>query len=673
MPRPTERPTAYVPGLDGVRALAVAAVVGYHLGVPALGGGLLGVGVFFTLSGFLITGVLVAGWERTRTVGLGRFYVHRARRLLPAVVVVLVVVSFVSVVTHPDAAGERLTESVAALLYVSNWKTISDGESYFQRFSGPGPFDHLWSLAVEEQFYVVWPVLMLGLLVVVRGRLRGVATLTTVLALASFVLLWLLAVPGFDNTRAYEGTDARAGGLLVGAAVALVWRRGALPPLPERKDRRALDAVGVGCLVVVLALMTLTDEYSLSLYRGGLLLLSLATAGLVAVVSHPRSRLGRLLGVRPLRWVGERSYGIYLWHLPVVALTGPDVLRGHHGLRGALQLGLTLLLATLSWNLVEDPIRRRGFRRALRPRRPRPGDLPRAVPSMPAVAAGTIALALVSVTSLSAAALVGGGRADDRALDPGDPPVPPTTAATATSPPASPTSPQSPTSPTSHSSPTSPTVPPSHPPVRTSCTSLVHVGDSTSVGLVDPAYQPRAATRLPAQYARVGVTSFVPDILGARSIVETFRGQPNAESAVTSRTTHGYAGCWVLAMGTNEVANQYVGGVVPLADRIDLLMRPIGNHPVLWLTVRTTDTSGPYADREMEKWNAALLDACSRYPTMRVYDWRTEVHRSWFVDDGIHFTTRGYTERGKRIADALARAFPAAGAPAPGCLVQSGD
>ena len=659
MPRPTERPTAYVQGLDGVRALAVAAVVGYHLGVPALGGGLLGVGVFFTLSGFLITGVLVSGWERTRTVGLSRFYVHRARRLLPAVVVLLVVVSFVSVVTHPDAASERLAESVAALLYVSNWKTISDGESYFQRFSGPGPFDHLWSLAVEEQFYVVWPVLLLGLLVVVRGRLRGAATLTTVLALASFGLLWLLAAPGFDHTRAYEGTDARAGGLLVGAAVALVWRRGSVPALPHRKDRRVLDGVGLGCLVVVLALLTLTDEYSLSLYRGGLLLLSLATAGLVAVVSHPGSRLGRLLGVRPLRWVGERSYGIYLWHLPVVALTGPEVLRGHHGLRGALQLGLTLLLATLSWNLVEDPIRRRGFRRALRPRRPQPGDLPRAVPSMPVVAAGTIALALVSVTSLSAAALVGGGAADDRALDPGEPPLPPSTAVTSTSPPASATSPTS--------------SPSSRPPARTSCTSLVHVGDSTSVGLVDPAYQPRAATRLPAQYARVGVTSFVPDILGARSIVETFRGQPNAESAVTSRTTQGYAGCWVLAMGTNEVANQYVGGVVPLADRIDLLMRPIGNHPVLWLTVRTTDTSGPYADREMEKWNAALIDACSRYPSLRVYDWRTEVRPSWFVDDGIHFTTRGYAERGKRIADALARAFPATGAPAPGCLVRSGD
>ncbi|CAN7578213.1 acyltransferase family protein [Terrabacter sp. LjRoot27] len=671
MPRPTERPTAYVPGLDGVRALAVAAVVGYHLGVPSLSGGLLGVGVFFTLSGFLITGVLVSGWERTRTVGLRRFYVHRARRLLPAVVVLLVVVSFVSVVTQPEHAGERLAESVAALLYVSNWKTITDGESYFQRFSGPGPFDHLWSLAVEEQFYVVWPVLLLALVVLVRGRLRGAATLTTALAVASFVLLWLLAVPGFDNTRAYEGTDARAGGLLVGAAVALVWRRGSLPPLDDRRGRRALDGVGLACLVVVLALMTLTDEYSLTLYRGGLLLLSLATAGLVAVVSHPRSRLGRLLGVAPLRWVGERSYGIYLWHLPVVALTGPAVLSGHDAARGALQLGLTLLLATLSWNLVEDPIRRRGFRRALRPRRPQPGDLPRAVPSMPVVAAGTIALAIVAVTSLSAAALVGRGGTDDARADPGDPPVPPATAATST--PSASSSTSSAASSAASSTATPPTAAPTRTPSRTSCTSLVHVGDSTSVGLVDPAYQPRAATRLPAQYARVGVTSFVPDILGARSIVETFRGQPNAESAVTSRTTQGYAGCWVLAMGTNEVANQYVGGVVPLADRIDRLMRPIGNHPVLWLTVRTTDTSGPYADREMEKWNAALLEACTRYPNLRVYDWRAEVRRSWFVDDGIHFTTKGYVERGRRVADALVRAFPATGQPAQECLVRSGD
>jgi hypothetical protein len=126
-------------------------------------------------------------------------------------------------------------------------------------------------------------------------------------------------------------------------------------------------------------------------------------------------------------------------------------------------------------------------------------------------------------------------------------------------------------------------------------------------------------------------------------------------------------------MGTNEVANQYVGGVVPLADRIDRLMRPIGKHPVLWLTVRTTDTSGPYADREMEKWNAALLEACARYPNLRVYDWRAEVRRSWFVDDGIHFTTKGYVERARRVADALARAFPATGHPAQECLVRSGD
>ncbi|MER7070559.1 acyltransferase family protein [Terrabacter sp. NPDC000476] len=663
MPRPVEGGRTYLPALDGVRALAVGVVVGYHLGIPWLPGGLLGVGVFFTLSGFLITSILLTGWESGAGTGLRRFWVRRARRLLPAVIIMLAVVVLTTAVVEPSALGRRGVQALSSLGYVSNWQTIAAGDSYFQRISGPGPLDHLWSLAVEEQFYVVWPVLLIALIVCFRGRLALVARATVVLAGASFILLGVVATAGFDNTRAYEGTDTRAGALLLGAAVALVWRPGHLPELTRRAEQLRLDGVGLFGLVLIAVLVGTVDEYSMFLYRGGILLLCLATAMLVAAISHPVSLLARPLGTSAFVWLGERSYGIYLWHLPVIAFTPTGALSGHAVLRGLLQTALIVVLAALSWSFVEDPVRRHGFRHSIRGRGARVGTHFR---SVPAVVAGAIVVVLIGTTALSATALVDRSATDGVAsIDPDDPPVPtdaklPTGTTTSTRPPA-----------------TTPSRATGAGALETSCTRLVHVGDSTSVGLVDKDYLPQAGQRLPAQYARIGVKTFTPDILGARSIVERYRGQPNAQEAVASRTAQGYAGCWVLAMGTNEVANQYVGGVVPLADRIDALMQPIGDRPVLWLTVKTLRRSGPWGEDQMKKWNRALRDACERYPGMRVYDWASEVRDSWFVDDDIHFTSRGYAERAERTADAVARAFPRSGTPAGGsgdaCVVSSGD
>jgi hypothetical protein len=193
---------------------------------------------------------------------------------------------------------------------------------------------------------------------------------------------------------------------------------------------------------------------------------------------------------------------------------------------------------------------------------------------------------------------------------------------------------------------------------RSSCRSVVHIGDSTSDGLVLPAYQPDAALRIAAQYRRVGVTRFIPEVSGARSIVETWHGFPNAYTVAQQLIRHGYHGCWVLALGTNDAANVAVGSTVRPATRIQWMMSLIGDAPVMWVNVTSLLASGPYAEGNMQAWNRALLRACPRYPNMRVYDWAAAARRSWFIPDGIHYTPEGSAERSRLIAAALARAFP---------------
>jgi peptidoglycan/LPS O-acetylase OafA/YrhL len=681
MPRPAGSETRYVPGLDGVRAIAVAAVVGYHLGAPWLPGGLLGVGVFFTLSGYLITTILITTWDRSGTLGLSHFWLRRARRLLPALIMVLIVVLVATPVLDNDVLPERGIEALAAVFYVSNWVTIASDVSYFQRFSGPGPLDHLWSLAVEEQFYLLWPLVLLVLFKALRGRLDRMAQMALGLAAVSFLLMLLLATPGFDNSRAYQGTDARAGALLIGAALAMVWPPTLQASKVSANRRLIVDLSGVAALAIIISMFVFTNEYSMWLYRGGILLLSLAAAVLVAVVVHPASVVGPVLGVLPLRWIGERSYGIYLWHLPVVAFMPQAVLATRPLVRAGVQLALIILLSALSWALLENPIRRQGLFGALGQRRyqvvmaqaePGGDSTPFVKTRPPALVSGAVALLLIATASLTATAAL---RPPDnlQAEEPPAeisleaPPVPTGTADDEQD--EAEGSVQAATQVVSHAA-SLVNQRPTTPSLQTSCGQVLHVGDSTSIGLMSSAYQPNKKNWVDAQYRKVGANYVETDISGARSIVERWHHLPNAQDAVRAELDRGYHGCWVMAMGTNEAANQAVGGPVRSNERIDLIMKPIGDHPVLWLTVKTRKTRGPYANREMRKWNAALLDGCRRYPNMRVYDWAGEVEDSWFINDGIHFTTRGYAERGKRIAEALAMAFPKEGSRPSECLIR---
>jgi peptidoglycan/LPS O-acetylase OafA/YrhL len=420
MPRPAGSEMKYLPGLDGMRAIAVAAIVGYHLGAPWLPGGLLGIGVFFTLSGYLITTILLTTWDRRGDLDLRNFWLRRARRLLPALIMVLIVVLIATPVLDHEVLPERGIEALTALTAVSNWTTIA---SDVQPFTNPGPLDHLWPLAVEEQFYLLWPLLLLLLFKTLRGRLDRMALVTLALATVSFLLMLLLAAPGFENLHAYQGTDAGAGGLLIGAALAMVWRTQLASKVSENR-RHIIDLLGAGALAIIIAMFVLTNEYSTWLSWGGFLLLSLATAVLVAAAAHPASVVGPVLGVRPLRWIGERSYGIYLWHLPVVAFMPQGALAAHPLVRAGVQLALIILLSALSWTVLENPIRRHGLLGALGQRRyevvaapvePGGDSTPRVRTRAPALVSGSVALLLIATASLTATA----------ALRPTDTPKPP--------------------------------------------------------------------------------------------------------------------------------------------------------------------------------------------------------------------------------------------------------
>jgi len=659
-----------MPGLDGLRALAVLAVIAYHEQFAWAPGGLLGVGVFFTLSGFLITSILISQWARLGGIKLGDFWLHRARRLLPALFVMLAVVTAWVTVADRARLDSLRTAVGAAAAYFSNWYIIARNQSYFARFAPPAPLDHLWSLAVEEQFYLLWPLLLVAGLIAarkLRAATRWLIVPTALLTAASVYEMVTLYHPGLDPTRVYEGTDTRAFGLLIGAMLAMAWPKGAergtdsATRPASRWMRVLLDAAGLAGLAAIGLMIWRVGQYSPFAYRGGLALLSVATAAVVAATAYPASIVGRALGWRPLRWIGVRSYGIYLWHFPVIVMTSqPNVKPGL--LLAGLQIAASILLAALSWQLIEEPIRHGAIGRAwARVRaaawRPNLGQIKLA--SL-AAGAGTVAVIVVAVAGLSGAVRAKAGARVGSVASQGGLQLPITRTVVK--------------APGKHGnrsagpSPAASAAAGGQP--RTSCRAVAHLGDSTSDGLVSPSYLPKPAERIAAQYTDVGAQSVITDISGARSVVEVLPGQVNGYDAARNLIRGGFRGCWVIALGTNDTADVAAGSNVGLATRINQMMKAAGGEPVMWVNVRSLLSSGPYAEANMLRWDQALVEVCPKYPNMRVYNWAAEVRTKWYISDGIHFTSLGYKHRAQMIAEALARAFPATGH-ASGCLVSS--
>jgi peptidoglycan/LPS O-acetylase OafA/YrhL len=370
---------AHINGLDGLRGLAVAAVVLYHGDVFSwASGGFLGVELFFVLSGFLITSLLVREWLVTGEITLSNFWARRARRLLPALFVLVVVVGIYYATKGTIGAVPGLFgDGLSTLFYYSNWHQIAVGANYFVQSGPTSPFQHTWSLAIEEQFYVIWPLIVLTVAFLLRpsrrspgvpsreqavSMLNALLGLTLVLVVVSAIDAAVLYHGGSGQTRVYYGTDTRASGLLSGAALAIIMARLRLTGQRLRLARRLpLISLGSGALIIgILALMWSANGDDHWLYPWGFLALDALSVGLIAVlVTSPRTIANRFFCLPPLRWLGMISYGLYLWHFPLFLWIDESAT----GLRGLVLFGVrtaaAVAVSVLSYYLVEQPIRQR--------------------------------------------------------------------------------------------------------------------------------------------------------------------------------------------------------------------------------------------------------------------------------------------------------------------------
>ena len=439
-------------GLDGLRAIAVLAVVAYHLWPATVPGGFLGVDVFFVVSGFLITTLLLRQMTRVGGIDLADFWKRRARRLLPALACVLVVGTVAARLVETDLLVGVRRQWLGAITFSTNWLEIGAGTSYFDT-TAPELFQPFWSLAIEEQFYLLWPLVLVGLVLLagglrIRAGARVIALVVAAGALASAVAMAALYTPGDDPTNVYYNTGTHVFGLLAGAAVAITaTARARLLP-----DRPWAHALPYAALVVLVALGATMAAESTVTYHGGIVLGSLAALVLVVACAQERPRgLLRALELRPAEWVGERSYGLYLWHWPVIlvveAALGDAPGSAMWWRTPLIGLPLTFLLAAASHRFVETPIRRDGFRVTARRvlaalRGPRPGARLATVAVTALVLGSAISVATAPAISSTQRAIEAAlKQIADREARPGgeadpddDPPVAPTSAPTTQTP-----------------------------------------------------------------------------------------------------------------------------------------------------------------------------------------------------------------------------------------------
>ena len=362
----------YVTRLDGLRAFAILIVIAYHFSFSWAGGGFLGVDIFFVISGYLITCKVLSIQKNKQSFKFKEFWVSRIRRLFPAAFVMIITTFIWVILFKPDLLNNIIGDGVSSIFYVSNWWFIFHKLSYFDSFGSPSPFKNLWSLSIEVQFYIIWPIIIIIGYKILKRRDK-LAKMVLGLALLSAILMGILYKPGIDPSRIYYGTDTRAFELLIGSWLAIICPMKTFidrKPSSKRKSNKPNKILNIICassLIIFILCVVFVNEYNMFLYRGGLFLISLNAAILIACVCSPASYLGRVFSCKLLTWIGKRSYGIYLWHYPIIVLSTPVYEIGNPSyLRVFLQLIITFIIANISYNYIEMPIRKYGVKKFIK-------------------------------------------------------------------------------------------------------------------------------------------------------------------------------------------------------------------------------------------------------------------------------------------------------------------
>ena len=356
----------YITGFDGIRSLAVVGVILYHLLPTSMKGGYLGVPIFFVVSGYLITDLLRQEWEQNGKINIWQFYVRRMKRLYPGLAFLLITASAYITLFQRGLLNNLRGVVVSSLLYVNNWWQINNGLSYFDRFANESPFTHIWSLAVEAQNYLIWPVIFVLLMVFVRKR-KWIFYTVLGTSVLSAILMMILYTPGGDPTRVYYGTDTRLFSIWMGSALAFVWPSTRLKKNIPKQAKRILNLAGlISLLALILFFFFLDDHYSF-VYYGGMFLVTIFCVILVAVTAHPGASLNRWLTNPVFTWIGKRSYGIYLYQFPVMIFYEAKVsdIADHVLIHTVIEISLILIISELSYRYIERPLARFDYSRTL--------------------------------------------------------------------------------------------------------------------------------------------------------------------------------------------------------------------------------------------------------------------------------------------------------------------
>jgi peptidoglycan/LPS O-acetylase OafA/YrhL len=602
-----------LPGLDGLRGIAVLAVIIYHADVSLLVGGFLGVDVFFVLSGFLITSLLIEELTRTNTVDRARFYIRRIRRLMPALFLVLFFSVLVSGLFVLDAAYHVRRDLPWAITFVLNWSYLFFEQSYFVNISRPPLLQHLWSLSVEEQFYVVWPIMLIALYKVKIGNVTPRAKIfiaSAALAIASTAWMIHLSVSnGFpipnDPSRVYFGTDTHAMGLLVGCAAATLWRSDRLNERLTPDRAAAMNGLGLLSLAGLAYFFVFVSELNEFLYRGGFLVLSLLTAVLVVIAAHPGLKFGSRLGNPVLKWFGDRSYGIYLWHWPIFVLmrSGIDI-QWPDPIAFVVKIAIVLVISDLSYRFVELPIRKGAIGSRLTVWR---------AAGVPRPQARTLMTTAVTIVVLSAS-LVGMYRVP--APDAGN---------------------------------------------------LTGIGgitaiDEDPVAVVEAVVAPNADPLISAQQAtqvRNEIQAKIPPVvfgdsvvLGARESLKAVMGEISIDAAVSRQpeeiAERIRARRDEKRLGPDVVIHMGTNGIVQEEDLKPILEELSDRRRVVVVNVRVPRVW-------MKPTNEMIESLVVQYPNVRLADWNavSKGKKSYFAPDGVHLTKKGAKVFGTLVNETL--------------------